>query len=83
MPWFTDNAEAEQLAGIIFDLRRGLFLATEYHRAQEGVWETAEQEKRRERSNEDRLREWDNETRRIILHGFALTAPAINDDDAP
>lgn len=80
MPWFTDNPEAERLAGIIFDLRRDLFRYERFSRAQEGVWETVEEEERRARRNEERLREWDNETRGIIL---ALTPQPRSDDNPP
>lgn len=69
MSWFPErnDPELERLAALVFDLRRDVFRLEHYHRAQEGVWETEEEEKRRERQNEEALMEWDNDTRRLIL----------------
>ena len=69
MSWFPrkNDPELERLAGIIFGLRRELFLRDGYSRAQERVWETPEEEARRERHNEEALIAWDNETRKLIL----------------
>lgn len=69
MSWFPDknDPELERLAGIIFDLRRKLFLETKYRHAHEREWETAEQEARRDRDNEAAVMRWDLETRRLIL----------------
>ena len=70
MAWFPGrmSPEMERLAEIIFVLRRELFLLTEYERSQEGVWEMEEEEKRRDLRNDEAVKEWDNETRKII-HG--------------
>lgn len=67
MAWFPDNPEADRLAGIVFDLRRELFMGTEYRRAQERVWEEEDEEARRNKRNEEALMRWDLKTRRMIL----------------
>ena len=69
MAWFPEknDPELERLAGIVFDLRRELFLRTRYQGAHEREWESDEREKRREEENERRVMEWDNDTRKIIL----------------
>lgn len=68
MAWFGDNDErAERLAGIVFDLRRELFRRTVYRHAHERVWETNEEEARRNEANEEALMKWDLETHRLIL----------------
>ncbi len=68
MAWFPErnDPELERLAAIIFDLRREVFRSQHYHAAHEREWETVEQEARRERRNQEALREWDNDTLRMI-----------------
>lgn len=68
MGWFDDGDQrAERLAGVIFDLRRHLFLKTVHRPAPEREWETEEQETARERRNDEALMQWDLETRKLIL----------------
>ncbi len=66
--WFPEknDPELERLGAIIFDLRREQFIREIRHEAQERVWETAEQESSREAWNEQKLREFDLETLRLI-----------------
>lgn len=68
MSWFPgkNDPELERLATIIFNLRRELFLQTKFLRPQERVWEEEYEIRAREKLNEDNLREWDLDTRRII-----------------
>ncbi len=69
MPWFPErnNVDLERLADMVFSLRRQVFRLHHYEWPPPGQWEDEEHEKRRERDNEERLMEWDNDTRRLIL----------------
>ncbi len=69
--WFPakNDSDLERLADMVFSLRRDEFQRKHYERAQEGVWEDEKRQQRRERSNEERLMKWDNETRKMILGG--------------
>jgi hypothetical protein len=69
MSWFEgkNDDDLERLAGIIWDLRRELYMRTVYRPAHEREWESDEAECRREKDNEESLMKFDLETRRLIL----------------
>lgn len=66
--WFPEknDPELERLASLIFDLRREVFMLTEYSGPPPGQWEDERHEKTREESNADKVREFDLETLRIV-----------------
>ncbi len=68
MAWFPErnDPDLERLADLVFGLRREVFRVEEYQHAPPGQWEDEVHERRRERSNQERLMKWDNDTLRMI-----------------
>lgn len=69
MSWFPEknDPELERLAELAEDLRRELFMWTEFRRPPPLMRETQEQKCWREKHNEEAWMAWSNQTRRLIL----------------
>lgn len=70
------DPQRERLAALVFALRREVFMAKHYRRVQERVDADEEQECLRDRANEAALRQWDEETRQLILGTVVRTDAA-------